>query len=535
VTATMARPSERTVSLGGSAGRPLAVLDIGSNTGRIIVVRLTPGGHLETLADAHAPLRLVREVRAKRFLGAAAIDRTMRVLRDFQAVAHGAGAERIVAVATSAVREAANGRDIVGRARRELGLVVQVIDGQREARYAFIGAVQGLPIEHGFVLDLGGGSLQISHFRHRSPRRAWTLPLGALRLSDRFLDHDPPTGKEIRRLKKAVRVALKRAGVRALAGDERLIGTGGTIRNLAKMDRRRRDYPIPRLHGYILSSGRLENVTALLASRRRAKREALPGLNADRADSIVGGALIVETVMEVVGADEIVVAGQGLREGLAFGTAVHAARPAKVVRRAAILALARRFGTWNPKVAARRAGIAARLLAALEPRAASELREMLDYAAMVLDIGQSVDHFKRHEHTALILKAADLAGFSHRELALLSALVWQVADGRMTWKIYRPLLRAEDQELIERAATILALAEEIAQRWVARAPATVQCRPRGREVVLGAPGLGTWAPRRLADRFEHAFGRRLAVETPGRREEFPAARQRRRSAAGRRN
>jgi exopolyphosphatase/guanosine-5'-triphosphate,3'-diphosphate pyrophosphatase len=506
------RPSDRKISLDGSPRKPLAVIDIGSNTGRVIVVRLTPGGHLETLADAQAPLRLVRNVRAKRHLGRAAIDRALRALRDFQAVAHGARAERMVAVATSAVREATNGHDLVGRARRELGLNVHVIDGSREAQWAFVGAVRGLPIEHGLVLDLGGGSLQISHFRHRWPRRAWSLPLGALRLSDRFLDHDPPTQKEIRRLKKAVRVALKRARVRRLARDERLIGTGGTIRNLAKLDRRRRDYPIPRLHGYTLSSGRLEDVAALLASRRRAKREALPGLNPDRADSIVGGALIVETVMEVVGADEMVVAGQGLREGLAFGAAAHAARPATVVRRASILALARRFGTWDSKAAARRAGIASRLLAALEPRATAEMREMVDYAALVLDIGQSVDHFKRHEHTAMILRAADLAGFSHRGIALLSGLVWQVADGQMAWKAYRPLLRAEDQEALERAATTLALADEIVQRWAAGAPATIHCRPRGREVVLVGPALGTWAPGRLADRFERAFGRRLVVE-----------------------
>ena len=529
---TTVRPSDRTVSLASPARQPLAVIDIGSNTGRVIVVRLTPGGHLETLADAQAPLRLVRNVRTKQHLGMAAIDRTLRVLRDFQAVAHGARAGRVMAVATSAVREAANGHDLVGRARRELGLNLQVIDGSREAQCAFVGAVRGLPIEHGLVLDLGGGSLQISHFRNRCPRRTWSFPLGALRLSDRFLDHDPPTQKEIRRLKKAVRVALKRAGVRRLAADERLIGTGGTIRNLAKLDRRRRDYPIPRLHGYTLSYGRMEDVTALIASRRRAKRETLPGLNPDRADSIVGGALIVETVMEMVGADEIVVAGQGLREGLAFGAAAHAARPATVVRRASILALARRFGTWDSKAAARRAGIAARLLGALEPRATAEMREMMDYAALALDIGQSVDHFKRYEHTAMILKAADLAGFSHRGIAVLSALVWQVADGKMSWKVFRPLVRAEDQEPIERAATILALADEIAQRWVGRAPASIHCRIRGEEVVLGASALGTWSPRRLADRFEHAFGRRLVVQGAG--EKHEGRRARRRALRGRR-
>jgi ABC-type taurine transport system ATPase subunit len=160
------------------------------------------------------------------------------------------------------------------------------------------------------------------------------------------------------------------------------------------------------------------------------------------------------------------------------------------------------------------------------------MREMVDYAAMALDIGQSVDHFKRHEHTAMILKAADLAGFSHRGIALLSGLVWQVADGRMAWKAYRPLLRAEDQEPLERGATILALADEIAQRWAARGPATIHCRTRGREVALVAPALGTWAPGRLADRFELAFDRRLVVEGAARAHDSRPRRAPGRRAAG---
>src|SRR5207302_9664325 len=115
------------------------------------------------------------------------MDRTLRILHGFLAVAETSGAERTVAVATAAVREAANGDELIQRTRRELGIPVDIADGDEEARFGFLGAVHGLPVQDGIVLDVGGGSLQLIHFRERRLERSWSLPLGALRLSDRFL------------------------------------------------------------------------------------------------------------------------------------------------------------------------------------------------------------------------------------------------------------------------------------------------------------------------------------------------------------
>src|SRR5439155_3760364 len=127
--------------------------------------------------------------------------------------------------------------------------------------------------------------------------------------------------------------SLTEAGVPPIASDERLVGTGGTIRNLAKIDRRARPYPIPRLHGYVLTMRRVHDLAALLRSRRLSRRRATPGLNADRADSIVGGAFVVLGTMEAIEASELIVSGQGLREGLAFEALGEDIRSADEVRR----------------------------------------------------------------------------------------------------------------------------------------------------------------------------------------------------------
>ncbi|HJS56693.1 MAG TPA: Ppx/GppA family phosphatase, partial [Vicinamibacteria bacterium] len=310
-----------------TAGGPVAVIDIGSNSGRAVVYGIEPGGTLRILASSRASLRLVRELDDTRALSRDSVERAMEALRDFKAIAVGGAARRLVAVATAAVRDAANGLRFIERVRRELGISVRLLSGEEEARYGFLGAVRGLPVEDGFLFDQGGGSLQLSRFRKRRLGESDSFPLGALRLSDAFLKTDPPTGKEMRRLRSHARSFFEDSGFGRLARGESLVGTGGTVRNLAKVDQRLRQYPLRRLHGYALGRARLEKIVSMLAARRLKKRAQVPGLNDDRGDSIVGGGLAILTLMEWLDASEVLVSGQGVREGLALGLVTSALPP----------------------------------------------------------------------------------------------------------------------------------------------------------------------------------------------------------------
>src|SRR6185295_7903010 len=182
----------------------------------------------------------------------------------------------------------------------------------------FTGAVRGLAVSNGLLFDLGGGSLQITRFAKRRLAAGMSLPFGALRVSERFLESDPPTSKQLRRLRDHVSSHLAKARVARLAAGERLVGTGGTLRNLAKIDGQMRRYPIGGLHGYELSVDRLRKVVDRLAASREKRRDELSGLSAERADSIVGGAVAIQTLAEFVRAKQILVSGQGVREGIAL-------------------------------------------------------------------------------------------------------------------------------------------------------------------------------------------------------------------------
>src|SRR5438552_17170022 len=205
--------------------QPLAVVDIGSNSGRMIVARSPTGRHIETLAEARSPLRLASDIAATGSLGSAAFDRTVDCLEDFLALARAAGASRTLAVATAAVRDAANGNEFIERLRARTKVDIEVIDGSREAEFAFLGAVHSLPVEAGILLDVGGGSIEISRFRDRTMGRAWTLPLGALFLADRFFAEDPPAPGGRRNLLEHIAGPLSSSSIPPVPQHERLVGT----------------------------------------------------------------------------------------------------------------------------------------------------------------------------------------------------------------------------------------------------------------------------------------------------------------------
>jgi exopolyphosphatase/guanosine-5'-triphosphate,3'-diphosphate pyrophosphatase len=488
--------------------RPFAVVDVGSNSARMIVFRLRPGEHLDVLEEARAPLRLGRELRDDDRLGPEAIERTLEALRDFRAIADGAGAERMIAVATSAVRESADGDRLLAEAR-EAGVPLEVIDGKTEAMFGFLGAVHDLPVFHGVAMDLGGGSMELTGFHDRKFERSWTLPLGSLRVSDRFLVSDPPEDRELKDLRKTVKASLDEAGVGPIEAGGELVGIGGTVRNLAKMDLRRSDHPLRLLHGYELSAASVEDLVEDLASRTMKRRARLQGLNPDRADTIVGGAVVVLAVMDHLGVERVLISSRGLREGLALGDPDSVPTP-REVRTISVATLASRFATWDPSAAARRVSLSSQLVEALELEAPPLVKEMLQHAASLLDIGKAIDHYERWDHAAMIVTAADLAGFTHQGLVVLSAIL-RLAGEHTSLGPSARLIPPDERPALRKAAVALALAEELHRRIPAGERATLVCsRPRGR-FEIQAPVPVRWRPRNISNRFRAAFGAKLAV------------------------
>jgi exopolyphosphatase/guanosine-5'-triphosphate,3'-diphosphate pyrophosphatase len=258
----------------------------------------------------------------------------------------------------------------------------------------------------------------------------------------------------------------------------------------------------------------VREIAADLAARKMSRRSRISGLNPDRADTIVGGALIVQGIIDHVGAADVLVSSRGLREGLALDRFGGEIPPAWWVRTISVATLASRFTTWSADAGSRRAHLAAALHEATDPGSPDGVREMLGHAANVLDVGRAIDYYDRFEHAAMIVTAADLAGFSHADLGLLTAILRQ-ADDDIRLGPYGRLVDAKRRTAVLRAATSLALADELNRRMHPDQPPILSCtlRPKGFEVV--APVPAGWRPRGVADRFRRVFGRPLIVVPSG--------------------
>jgi len=490
--------------------RPVAAIDVGSNSIRVAIVALDGEAYLEILEEASATPRLIHEVQRDGRLSGESVEEVVSILRDFQAIARGADADPVVAVATSAVRDAANSAALVNRLQKDLGLTLQIVDGIEEARLAFLGAVHSLPVERGLVVDIGGGSVEVLRFNDRRPGASWTLPLGAVRLTAEYLSSDPPSQAELRILRDHIAKTITAAGIDALPADGVLVGTGGTARNIAKMDRARHRYPIARLHGYELTRDGVRSVADLVRTRTLVERRNITGLNEDRADIIVAGALVLQALVDATSAERLVISGQGLREGIAFDSRGGDLPKIATLRQAALDRAVSRFAPAYAGDAIARLAVVDALVSAAEFVEGPEVTDALRAASMLLDLGRGVDYYNRHRHTEALAVAYGLPGWTHRELALTCAIVRQ-ADSEKYDAIaaYRPLLTAADQTAIAKAGAILAAADEMQRRTSPDAPSTVsRLRDGGVRFDIEMDGRPLTA---ISERLERVLGLRLTA------------------------
>jgi exopolyphosphatase/guanosine-5'-triphosphate,3'-diphosphate pyrophosphatase len=295
----------------------LAAIDVGTNTVLLLVAERR-GGALAPVLERAEITRLGRGVDASGRLDPAAIRETVRVLADYAASARSLGAARIACVATSAARDASNGSEFFEEARRAAGLVPEVISGDEEARLVWASAWRDFGAAGGplAVLDVGGGSTELSFGDGPLPRGRTSLQVGAVRLTERHVRSDPPSADEVGRLREAARAALQPARALPLPPGGRLVGVAGTVTTLSAVAQALPVYDAERVHGAPLLRAEIEALAGRLAGLTVAERAALPGMEPKRADVILAGAVIVAEAMALLGFDRLTVSDRGVRWGL---------------------------------------------------------------------------------------------------------------------------------------------------------------------------------------------------------------------------
>lgn len=507
-------------------GERLAVVDLGSNSFRLVVFQAGEGWWRRT-DEIYEPVRIGEGLMASGMLGEEPMERALATLDVFAHFcrASGLGASEVDAVATSAIRDAENAAGFLARAQERFGLPIRVLSREEEAYHGYVAAVNSTTLADGCVLDLGGGSMQLVLVRGRRAERSGSWQLGTVRMSERFL---PPNGPAKRRQLSELRehIAAELACADWLAdvrAEERgrLVGIGGTVRNLAAAAQRAAGLPSNGVQGMVIELDALEALVERLAALPAAERASVPGVKPARADLILAGALVVEGALRAGAFESIETTEAGLREGIFFDRLL-AGRPGGPlfvdVRRESVMNMAAQYRV-DPRHTEHVAALALGMfdeLAGLGLHEGEEReRELLWAACMLHDVGMSIDYDDHHKHSRYLILNSGLPGFTPAETAIVAQAARYHRKGMPTPGPMAPLLGPGDVERLNRCAALLRLAEDLERSRDQMVRGTSMDlsgeRVRLRLIAEGDPAVPRWAAGRERELFERAFHRELSV------------------------
>jgi exopolyphosphatase/guanosine-5'-triphosphate,3'-diphosphate pyrophosphatase len=504
-------------------------IDVGTNSIHLIVVELDSA--FDTSRVVYKAREMVRlgsdDALERGRLARKAMDRGVEAIARFADAARARGAERIRAVATSAVRETENGEEFREMVESRTGLQLEILDGAEEARLIHLGVANGYPLYDrvACIIDIGGGSTEFVVADGERPYLVDSVKLGSLRLYDAYLRGKPDPLRAARKLDAHV-VALLGPLVERIRHYrlDLVLGTSGTIMGLAALDAADRGLVLKRVHGYLLVRSRLEVLQRRMLLMSEADRRRMPGMNPRRADIIVAGNAVLIGALTLLGCDELVVCERALRDGVVVDMAQRDRALAqrfgdeRAQRLDAVEGLAQRYEQLggHQRHVARLALTLFERLAPLHGLAPGD-RDILWAAAIVHGIGRFVAASGHHKHTAYLVRHTPLAGWrdEERELVAQVARYYRKAMPKPSHHEFAALAPA-DQRRVEALAALLRIADGLDIRHLGLVgDLSAVPEPGIVRVIAQADGdvsSEVEAAMEKADLFERTFGVRVTID-----------------------
>jgi exopolyphosphatase/guanosine-5'-triphosphate,3'-diphosphate pyrophosphatase len=517
----------------------LAAMDIGTNSVRMSMVRLdlktgnwsVLSQHKETVRLGQGEFAAPGEHRQNE-LSEDAISRGVLVIQKFAEIARGRGAGEIVAIATAALREAENRDVFIDRAADLAGVEVRVVPGVEEARLIYLGVASGVEIgeKRGLFIDIGGGSTELIVGTQSEHLLLDSLKLGAIRVGNRFLQGvtGPIPASLYAAMQQQVRVVSTHAvrRIRAL-GFDFAIASSGTAQNLASVAVRRAGQDPASLRNYTLSARDLREVAEMLCKLTLEERRRVPGLNPERADIIISGAAVLQTLTEDLGIEGLQIADRSLREGVIVDAMLRRQGANSGyeagVRRRSIESLMRVL-SGEEAHARHVAKLTLRLFEQAKKIGLHDYgtpeRELLEYAALLHDIGIFVSHTGHHRHSYYLIRHSDLAGFTDEEIEVIANLAYFHRKSPPKKRhLHFQGLGNDEQLMVRRLAALLRLAEGLDRSHlglVTNVDLSIQEQGNQRSLQLTAysesdPQLELWYVGNEKAAVEEAFGLPLEI------------------------
>lgn len=514
----------------GPNGRVVSFIDIGTNSVRLLVVRLNPNHSYTILTRQKQQVRLGEGEFDDEEIKADAIERLVVVCRKFTDLARTFSTEEFVAVATSAMREAANQSEILHLLRQEAQIDVRVISGQEEARLIYLGVASGVHIEdrQAFFIDIGGGSTEIAVGGDRTYQYLESFRLGAIRLSNLYLPSDstgPVSPDQYKRVQHHIRDTIIHS-VKKIRSMKPVIaiGSSGTIMNLAEIAQKA-------IHSDgsngdpFLSVKDLQKVIDLLCSLPLDQRRKVPGMNPERADIIISGAAILESFMKELGFDTIMTTGRGLQDGLLVDYLSRMdAFPLLgdlSPRQRSVLQLGRSCGI-NEVHARTVTSLVLELFDSAKEQSLHDFgdneRELLEYATFLHDIGSFISYTNHHAHSYYMIKNSELLGFDEKEITFMANIARfhrKKAPRKKDPEVME--LETRERDALRILSTFIRLSESLDRSHTALIQHVKFTRVDREHVHLeviarGDCQLEIWGVEAEKKAFEKIFGKQLIIE-----------------------
>ncbi len=499
----------------------IAIIDLGSNSARLVLVDILEGGYFSVVDELKETVRLAQDMEDDGFLKATRIAQAIKTFKMFRKLCDANKVDRIYAFATAAVRRAKNQRGFLDEILATTGIKVKVLDVEEEAQLVYQGVINSLEIPRGVIMDIGGGGTQFIYYNRRNLLNCHTMPFGAVTLNDMFKDIESPEEK-CDKIYAYVREQLDQVEwFNDVAADAKLIGVGGSFRNLGKISRMLKKYPFEMAHNYPISSEEMRGIYANIKKLSLDKTMRIKGLSSLRADIFPAALATINAVVDKLGIEETVISGCGLREGAMFRYAVPSTneKPISDVLGHSIYSLLNFFGE-NIEHAEQVYNLSVQLFKQLKvlhklPRV---YVKVLRTAAMLHDTGNRVKYYDHQKHSAYIILNSGLYGISHKDLvmsAMVASLHRKGDIGSMEFARYRDMLTDEDIDAVNKLGVIVRIAESF-DRSMSSMIKTITCDVLGDSVIMKTEAEGNCSleikdAMTAASEFRKAYRKNLQI------------------------
>lgn len=499
----------------------IALIDVGSNTARLVIYDVLDNNYFIVSEERREPVRL-GETEADGSLKQTRIMQAIATLKMFKEICAIKKVDRILAVATAAVRRASNQKTFLSDVYNATGIRITIVSEEEEANYVYQGVVNSMDIPRGLIMEIGGGSTKFVYYNRRTILHTKIFEFGAVTLYNMFVAEGKTPEQISDEMVAYVTEQLKSVEwFGELDPDTQLIGVGGSCRNLARIVRKVKRYPLDMVHNYVMDVEDFNYVYNMIRTLDLDKKRRIKGLSSARADVFPSALAVIKAFVDYMNFDKIITSGSGLREGVMFNYVVPQTleKPITDTLGYSIHSFARHMGV-NVEHAEQVFNLCVQLFKQLRvlhkfPRA---YVRVLRVCALLHDVGKSFKFYNNAKHTSYMILNSNLWGISHKDI-VLAAMVTDVYNkeefNTSDWAKYNCLLTAEDVEAVRKLAVILRLAVAL-DFGMRNAVTEVTCDVLGDSVIMktelnGDAGLEMNAANNMALDFKKVFKKNLEI------------------------